>query len=106
MNTALLVTVIISGTCTFASVLGNYGWIVNERRKWLSRAEQTMEDASNFGDLLLPGNPLETLKEIKLLPLTIRTVAALWRANHGFKASLVFTLISAVTCGVSTWFLF
>jgi len=106
MNTALLATAIISGACALGSVLGIYGWIAGERRKMLSRGEQNTEDISWFGDLLLPGNPLATLNEIKLLPRTARVVAALWRANHGFKACLVLAVISTVTLCVSLWFLF
>jgi hypothetical protein len=106
MNTLALVTAILSGICMFAFVLGNYAWIRNERRKLLSRNEQNTEDASVFGDLLLPGTPWLLLVEIKLLPHTVRTAAAMWRADNGFKVSLAIMLISAVACGVSTWFLF
>lgn len=105
MNTALLACAVISGACALGSVLGGYGWIVNERRKMLSRGEQSTEDISWFGDMLLPGNPLVILNEIKLLPHTARAAAALWRANHGFKAYLVLAVISTVTLCVSLWFL-
>lgn len=105
MNTVALVTGIIACICAFASALGNYFWIRNERRKLLSREEQNAEDATVFGDVLLPGVPLQTLNEIKLLPYTIRVTAALWRANQGFKASMALMLISFAVMSASLMFL-